>query len=154
MKHKTDILIDADRDTVWRFFDNVDNMTRWQPTLKSFTPVSGTPGQADAVSELVYDEGGREVVLTETITARREPEFLGGTYESKWGTVVILNRFEQTGDHQTRWSSNSNHVFRGFMKVFAVFMQRSICGRIDADMQRFKLLVETELAGKISKENS
>ena len=146
MKHKTEILIDADRDMVWRFFDNPDNMTRWQPTPKSFTPISGTPGQADAVSELVYDENGREVVLTETITARREPEFLGGTYESKWGTVVILNLFEQAGDRQTRWSSNTNHVFKGFMKVMALFMRNSICGRIDADMQRFKLLVETELA--------
>jgi len=146
MKHKTEILIDADRDTVWRFFDNPDNMTRWQPTLKSFTHISGTPGQADAVSELVYDENGREVVLTETITARREPEFLGGTYESKWGTVVIVNLFEQTGDRQTRWSSNTNHVFKGFMKVMALFMRKSICDRIDADMQRFKLLVETELA--------
>lgn len=150
MKHKTEVLIDADRDTVWRFFDNPDNMTRWQPTLKSFTPISGTPGQADAVSELVYDENGREVVLTETITARREPEFLGGTYESKWGTVVIVNLFEQVGSRQTRWSSNTNHIFKGFMKVMALFMRKSICGRIDADMQRFKLLIETELA----KENS
>ena len=146
MKHKTEVLIDADRDTVWRFFDNPDNMTRWQPTLKSFTHISGTPGQSDAVSELVYDENGREVVLTETITARRETEFLGGTYESKWGTVVILNLFEQIGDRQTRWSSNTNHIFKGFMKVMALFMRNSICGRIDADMQRFKLLVETELA--------
>ncbi len=154
MKHKTEILIDADRDTVWRFFDNPDNMTRWQPTLKSFTHVSGAPGQADAVSELVYDEDGREVVLTETITARREPEFLGGTYASKWGTVVILNLFEQIGDRQTRWSSNTNHVFKGFMKVMALFMRKSICGRIDADMQRFKLLVETELAEENAKKSS
>jgi carbon monoxide dehydrogenase subunit G len=150
MKHKTEILIDADRETVWRLFDNPDNMTRWQPMLKSFTHISGTPGQADAVSELVYDENGREVVLTETITARREPEFLGGTYESKWGTVVIVNLFEQIGDSRTRWSSNTNHVFKGFMKVMALFMRKSICDRIDADMQRFKLFVETELAKESS----
>ena len=62
------------------------------------------------------------------------------------GTVVILNLFEQTGDRQTRWSSNTNHVFNGFMKVMALFVRKSICNRIDADMQRFKLLVETELA--------
>jgi uncharacterized protein YndB with AHSA1/START domain len=146
MKHKAEVIIDADRDTVWRFFDNADNMTKWQPTLRSFRHVSGTPGQPDAVSELVYDENGREVVLTETITARREPEFLGGTYESRWGTVVILNLFEQTEDGRTRWSSNSNHRFRGLMKFLSLFMAKSICSRIDSDMQRFKLLVETEIA--------
>jgi len=146
MKHKTEILIDADRDTVWRFFDNPDYMTKWQPTLRSFRPVSGTPGQPDAVSELVYDENGREVVLTETITARRDAEFLGGTYESSWGTVVIFNLFERTGAGQTRWSSNANHQFRGIMKFLALFMAKSIRSRIDSDMQRFKLLVETEVA--------
>lgn len=146
MKHKTEVLIDADRDTVWRCFDNPDNMTKWQPTLRSFRHVSGTPGQPDAVSELVYDENGREVVLTETITARREPEFLGGTYDSTWGTVVIMNFFEQTDDGRTRWSSSSNHQFKGWMKFLALFMAKSICSRIDSDMQRFKLLVETEVA--------
>lgn len=147
MKHKTEILIGADRDTVWRTFDDPDTMKQWQPTLKSFTHKSGAPGQADAVSELVYDEKGREVVMTETITARREPSFLGGTYESKLGTVTIFNYFEETEDGKTRWISHSNHVFKGFMKFMALFMWNSICRRTDTDMNRFKLLVETEVAG-------
>ena len=147
MKHKTEVLIDADRDTVWRYFDNPDNMTKWQPTLKSVRQVSGTPGQADAVSELVYNENGREVRLTETVTARREPEFLGGAYDSDWGNVVILNLFTQTHDGRTRWSSSSNHQFKGLTRFLSLFMAKSIRRRIDEDMQRFKLLVETEVAG-------
>lgn len=147
MKHKTEILIDADLATVWRMFDDPDNMAKWQPTLKSFTHKSGVPGQPDAVSELVYDENGRDVVMTETITARREESFLGGTYESRWGTVIIFNHFEDAGDGKTRWSSNMNYSFKGFMKILALFMQKSICSRSDRDMNRFKLLVETEAAG-------
>lgn len=147
MKHKTDVLIDADLATVWRFFDNPDNMKKWQPTLKSFTHKSGTPGQPDAVSELVYDENGREILMTETITARRELSFLGGTYETKWGTVIIFNHFEEVGDGQTRWASNVNYQFRGFMKFMAFFVRKSICSRTDSDMNRFKLIVETEVAG-------
>jgi uncharacterized protein YndB with AHSA1/START domain len=146
MKHKTEVLIDADRATVWRFFDDPDNMTRWQPTLKSFKHISGTPGQPDAVSELVYDENGREIVMIETITSRREPSFLGGTYESKWGTVVIFNHFEETDTGKTRWASNANYVFKGIMKIMALFMHKSICSRTDSDMGRFKLLVETQVA--------
>lgn len=146
MKHKTEVLIDADRATVWRIFDDADNMMKWQPTLKSFTHKSGTPGQLDAVSELIYDENGREVVMTETITARREQSFLGGTYESKWATVVIFNHFEQTDDGKTRWVSNTNYMFKGFMKIMALFMRKSICDRSEIDMNRFKLLVETQVA--------
>lgn len=148
MKHKTEILIDADLATVWRMFNDPDNMLKWQPTLKSFTHKSGTPGQPDAVSELIYDENGREVVMTETITARREPYFLGGTYESKWANVVIVNHFEETADRKTRWNMNAKYGFKGFMKIMALFVRKSICERSDTDMNRFKLLVETAVAGK------
>lgn len=144
MKHKTEVVIDADRQTVWRLFDDPANMRKWQPTLKSFTHKSGTPGEPDAVSELVYDENGREVVMTETISARRAPDFLAGIYESKWGTAVIVNHFEETDDGKTRWVGYCNHSFRGFMKIMALFVGRSIRKRTDADMGRFKLFVETE----------
>lgn len=146
MKLKTEILIDADRATVWRIFDDPDSMMKWQPTLKSSTHKSGTPGQVDAVAELVYDEDGREVVMTETITARREPSFLGGIYESKWATVVIFHHFEETDDGKTRWVGNTNYLFKGFMKVLALFLRNSISSRIETDMNRFKLLVETQIA--------
>jgi uncharacterized protein YndB with AHSA1/START domain len=150
MKHKTEVLIDADRATVWRLFDDSDNMSKWQPTLKSFTHKSGTPGQPDSISDLVYDENGREVAMTETITARRDQEFLGGTYESKWGNVIVFNHFEETTDGKTLWKSNVNYVFKGFMKILAIFMRKSICGRTDTDMNRFKLMVETEVANRTS----
>lgn len=148
MKHKAEIVIDANLDTVWRMFDDPDNMTKWQPTLKSFTHKSGTPGQPDAVSELVYDENGREVVMTETITARRQPYFLGGTYESKWANVAIVNHFAEMPDNKTRWTMNSKYGFKGFMKIMALFVRKSICARSDTDMNRFKLLVETAVAGE------
>lgn len=146
MKLKTEVIIDADRASVWRMFDDPENMTKWQSTLKSFTHKSGTPGQPDAVSELVFEEKGRTRVMIETIGARREPEFLAGTYESKWGIAVIFNHFEETGDGNTRWVAYWNHSFRGFMKIMAFFMRKSICNRTESDMQRFKLLVETRLA--------
>jgi carbon monoxide dehydrogenase subunit G len=148
MKHKAEIVVDADLATVWKMFDDPDNMMKWQPTLKSLTHVSGTPGQPDAVSELVYEENGRDVVMIETITARAEPHFLGGTYESRWSDVVIVNHFAETEDGRTRWTMNAKYGFKGLMKIMALFMRRSICTRSDTDMNRFKLLVETTLAGK------
>ncbi len=146
MKHKTGVVIDADRATVWRLFDNADNLAKWQPTLTSFVHRSGAPGQPDAVAELTYDENGRKVVITETITARREPDFLAGTYESRWGAAVVVNQFEDAGDGATRWTAYHNHSFRGLMKILSLFRHRAIVGRIDDDAQRFKLFVETSLS--------
>jgi len=148
MKLKTEVVIDADRATVWKLFDDPDNLKKWQPMLDAVEHVSGTRGQPDAISRLVYDENGRKVTMTETITARREPDFIGGTYESDRGTAVILNRFEDAGDGRTRWIGHWNQRFRGAMKAFAFLFRRSMRKRIEADMRRFRDFVATETGGR------
>ncbi len=146
MKTRNEITIDADRATVWREFDNPDNLGKWQPTLRSFTHQSGAAGEPGAVSELVYDENGREVAMTETMTEKREPDFMAGVYDSAWSKVTIVNHFEAMGDNQTRWVIYANHRFKGFFRFIALFLRKSICARTDDWMQRFKLLVETRVA--------
>ncbi|MBT8097241.1 MAG: SRPBCC family protein [Woeseia sp.] len=142
MKHKAEVIINAPREQVWAAFDDPDNMTRWQPTLESFVHKSGTPGHPGAVSELTYNENGRKIVMTETISERREEEFLAGIYESGFGTTTIVNNFEKINAQQTKWTMWCNFRFRGFMKIMALFMSKSIRKRTDEDLQRFKQLAE------------
>ncbi len=143
MKTRHEVLIDAPRAAVWAAFDDPDNMPRWQPTLKSFTRKAGTPGQPGTVSELVYDENGREVRMTETITERREPDFMAGIYTSNYGKTIIVNHFEDAGNNQTRWVVYANHMFKGMMKLMSLFFAKSIRNRTERDLERFKLLVES-----------
>ena len=147
MKTRNEITIDADRATVWREFDNADNLGKWQPTLKSFTHKSGAPGEPGAVSELLYDENGRDVLMTETMTEKREPDFMAGIYDSAWSKATIVNHFEAIEEQRTRWVIYANHQFKGIYRIMALFLRKSICGRTDDWMQRFKLLVETNAAG-------
>ena len=79
----------------------------------------------------------------ETVTERREPNFMAGTYESDWGKILIVNHFEAIGDSKTRWSFCSNMVFNGFMKIVGIFFSGSILKRNESDMERFKQFVET-----------
>ncbi len=148
MKVKYEVTIDAPREAVWAAFDNVDNMTRWQTGLKSFTPVSGTPGQVGAVSELVYEENGREIVMQETLSERREPDLLAGMYDAGFGSTIIVNHFDALDENTTRWTSWCNYRFRGLMRFLSLFMAGAIKKRVDGDMQRFKLMVESDLADK------
>lgn len=143
MKYHREIVIDAPRERVWRLFDDPGNLSKWQPTLRSFEPRSGKPGEVGAVSELVYEENGRRVVMTETITERREPDFLAGVYESDWGATLIVNHFEVQGEQRTKWSVWCNFRFRGFMRLLSPFMAGSIRRRTDADLERFKALAES-----------
>lgn len=146
MKIRTEVVIDAGPKAVWQIFDNPDNMKKWQPTLKSFRTISGEQGQPGAISELIYDENGREVRMIEHVTERREPHFMAGTYASDWGKAIVVNQFEDLGDGRTRWVAWWNHTSRGFMRLLSPFMKRSMARRIDDDLQRFKLMVESESA--------
>ena len=148
MKTKYEVVIDADRDTVWDAFDNADNIAGWQPTLQSFTHKSGIPGEVGAVSELVYAEGNGEMVMSETITEKRRPDFMAGIYEARRSKSLIVNFFEAVDGNRTRWVSHANHSFSGIMKLMTPFIRKAICKRTESDMQRFKLLVESQRASE------
>jgi uncharacterized protein YndB with AHSA1/START domain len=147
VKLKFDILIDAGIDAVWAAFDNPDNMRRWQQNFHSYTRKSGVPGRPGSVAELRFDEKGKSVVLKETVMERRAPDFLAATYESAHATTVIVNRFEKVDDKTTRWTSWRRFSFRGFMRFMPLIISGVMRRRTEGDMQRFKLMVETDEAG-------
>ena len=90
--------------------------------------------------------GRREITLVETITERREPDFLAGSYESAMGVAIIVNHFEVVDENRTRWVMYSRHSFRGIYRLLGVFFGGAICKRNADLMEHFKLFVESTLA--------
>ncbi len=144
MKYEAEI--QATRDFVWETFDNPDNLSRWQRTLESFTHQTGKPGQPGAVSKLVYNENGKENTITEKVTERWKPQFIASIYDNAWATSLIVNHFEKIDDNTTRFISYTNVNFKGVMKIMSLFVANSIRARAEANLDRFKLLVETDAA--------
>ena len=146
MKAQYEIEINATRQQVWDAFDNLDNLKRWQPTLQEYIHQSGERGHPGSVAELVYNEKGRVIRMTETVSERRKPDFLAGAYDNDWAKTIIVNHFEELDGGRTRWISYCNYRFKGFMRIMALFVAGSIKRRVNDDMNRFKLMVETDLA--------
>lgn len=140
--------IEADLLTVWAAFDDPENMRRWQQNFESYTHKSGVQRHAGAIAELVLNDGKKKIILKETITERRDPDFLASSYESAHGTTMIVNHFEAINATTTRWTSWCNFTFTGMMKYMTFFIAGSIRKRTEGDMQRFKLLIETTEASK------
>lgn len=143
MKFTLEISINKSRAEVWKAFDNVENMSKWQPTLIKFENVSGTPGQVEAVSRLTYAEGKREFFLTEKIKFRAEPGRFDGLYENDFADNTIKNTFVATSENQTLWKMEMEFIFKTFiMKLMGPLMKKNFVTRTEKDMQRFKELVE------------
>ncbi len=143
VKLKNEVVIDANRETVWSAFEDEDTRRKWQAGLTARRQISGKPNEIGAVAELTVDENGVARTVTETITERRQPSFLAATYESKQRNLLTVNTFEPIGDERTRWSVWSNVRFRGIAAVTSLFTAKRVRQELEDDMQRFKLLVET-----------
>jgi len=147
MKLNLEISIDARLDTVWAAFDNPDKLGRWRENFHSCTQLSGAPGKVGSVAELRFNEREKIVSLRETITERRDRHFLAGTYESEHGNTTIVSRFEKAGESTTRWTSWHNFTFTGLRRWLMPLFSSAIRKRMEGDMQRFKLMVESDEAG-------
>ena len=145
MKYSNEVVIQLPRARVIELFDSEKNLFQWQPELISFEHLSGEKGQPGAKSLLKYQMGKREVEMTETITVRNLPEEFSGTYEAKGVWNEVVNRFETLDDSSTRWVSESNFKFSGFMKVIALFMPGAFKKQSQKYMDQFKSFAEKQI---------
>ena len=144
MKFKLELTINKSLAEVWKAFDNIENMKKWQPTLVKFEPVSGIPGQPGAVSKLTYEEGRREFTLIEKIIHRDEPNSFDGVYENNFADNIIRNKFIELGQHQTVWAMETEFKFKTLiMKLIGPLMKKNFVARTQKDMERFKEMVES-----------
>lgn len=147
MKTQFEIIIDASLSDVWDIFIDQNQRVRWQRDFYSYEQVSGSAGHPGSVAKLTFVENDRTRTLTESITERRDASFLAASYASDEGTSLIVHKFAAIDTNQTHWASWGNFRFRGIAKITSLFKANSIKKRMEGDMQRFKLLVETDVVG-------
>ena len=63
------VTVNAPVSTTFEYFNNPDNMAKWMDNFKSIENISGEKNQVGSKWKLVYDENGKDLVMTETVTA-------------------------------------------------------------------------------------
>lgn len=142
MKYTHEIEINLPINQVIELFDNANNMKHWQPGLVSFEHLSGTPGQVGAKSKLKYKMGKREIEMIETITVKNLPEEFSGTYEAKGVFNIVKNFFSPLGENKTKYISECEFQFKGFMKIIAFLMPGMFKKETAKYMKQFKEFAE------------
>lgn len=144
MKYSSEIVIDLPRERVIELFDNPDHLLKWQPGLQSFEHLSGTPGQPGARSRLVFDMNGRRIEMIETVTVRNLPDEFSGTYETGGVFNIVRNFFYGDGPERTRWVSENEFQFSGYMRLLAPLLGGSLRKQSVSFQQDFKRFAEGE----------
>lgn len=142
MHYKVEIEIDLPRDKVIELFDSTENLFKWQEGLQSFEAISGEPGQPGAKSKLIFKMGKRNMELIETITVRNLPDEFSGTYDAKGVHNIVKNYFIELGPDRTKWESENEFQFKGFMKIIAFLMKGAFPKQSLKYMHNFKAFAE------------
>ena len=142
VEYSCEIQIDLSRERVIELFDSIENLYKWQRGLRSFEHKSGQQGQPGAVSQLVFQQGGRRIEMTETITLRELPDRFDGVYETKGVRNVSRNRFVEAGPGKTKWISEQVFEFSGFMKLIGFFFKGAFPKQTRKFMEDFKNFAE------------
>jgi uncharacterized membrane protein len=144
MKYTVEIEIDRPIEKVIELFDNPDNLQKWMKGLLSMEHVSGTPGEPGAKSLLRFKMGNKEIEMTETIITRSLPEEFTATYEAKGVHNIVANRFLKLSEHKTKYSTEQEFEFSGFMKMVA-FLMPGVFKKQSMDfLKDFKEFVESQ----------
>jgi len=144
MKYTTEITINQPIDKVVELFDNPNNLSEWQPELVSYEHIHGEPGQPGAEAKLKYKMGNRELEMIETVTRRDLPEEFAATYQADNVTNIQINHFETVGENDTKWISENEFQFKGFMKIMSWFMGGAFKKQTNKYMTQFKAFAERQ----------
>jgi uncharacterized protein YndB with AHSA1/START domain len=122
MKYATEIIIDQPVDKVVQLFDNPDNRFKWMEGLQKCEPMSGNQGHPGAKAKFTFQMGKRKVEMVETILTRDFPDDFTVSYEADQVFNIVKTSFTPLLDEKTRYVTEHEFQFKGFMKVFGFLM--------------------------------
>ncbi len=143
MKYTNEVIIRKSRAEVIRLFDDADNLKKWMKGLQSFEHISGEPGHPGAKSLLKFEMGKRKMEMIETVTLKNLPHEFSGTYEMKNVLNTIRNLFIEVNENTTRYVTENEFNFNGFMKIIGWLFPRAFKKQSQQYLEDFKNFVES-----------
>ncbi len=90
--------------------------------LKSYKPVSGTPGVPDAKSRLVFKTGKVEITMIGKVIANNLPVALSETFEAEHVFTTATTPFLALSPQTTKYISEQAFQFRGVKNKIIGFL--------------------------------
>ena len=143
MKYTNEISINRPIETVLQLFQNPENLKKWMKGLQTVEHLSGERGKVGAKALMKFKLGKREIEMLETILSNQLPENFTCTYETTGVFNLSKTTFIKETDRRTRYISEEEFKFSGFMKLIAIFMPGSFKKQSKKYQTDFKIFVES-----------
>ncbi len=140
------VVVNAEREAVWNYVDDPNNLATLNPGLKSMRHVAGPERDAGAVYELIHTVGDREVLTTATITDRRPPSSMTTESTSEMGVTTTTFAFKSV-NYRTEWTLFIEYRFKGFYWLASLFTRGAMRKAQRAEMEAMAERVEAGLRG-------
>jgi uncharacterized membrane protein len=142
MKYTVFNTINKPLEEVIAHFRDPDCLPKWMEGLQKIEPVSGTPGQAGAKSELHFLHKGKEMILQETILEENLPDQIKFSYVSPMGYNEVEMQFERLSDNSVKQYNTSYFELKGMMKIMGPLMKGMFKKQSKKYLDAFKEYVE------------
>ncbi|SDR66174.1 hypothetical protein SAMN04487764_0038 [Gillisia sp. Hel1_33_143] len=142
MKYSEEIIIDLPREEVISKMEKPENFKFWQKGFISYNHISGSPGEEGARAKLKFRISNREIEMIECIEKSNLPYELHTTYKSKGVFNTQKNYFKEESENSTRWISDNQFEFSGFMNVIGKLMPGMFKKQSYQFMKDFKTFAE------------
>ncbi|MDW3651037.1 MAG: SRPBCC family protein [Bacteroidia bacterium] len=146
MKYKGSKEINKPLEVVTKFFADPAYLAEYQDGFVKKELVSGKAGKEGAVSQMFYEHGGREMLLTETITSNKLPHSFEAFYSHKHMDNTMKCQFTALDRNRTRYDYEYEYVrMEWFMpKLIAILFPSVYRKQGEKWMQQFKEFVEKQ----------
>lgn len=108
--------------------------------------VSGTAGQAGAISKMYYQQGKQEMELTETIITNQLPDFFEAHYHHKHMDNTMKCTFIKLNEQQTRYEYEYEYTRMSWImpRLIAILFPSVYRKQVEKWMINFKTFVEQQ----------
>jgi carbon monoxide dehydrogenase subunit G len=142
MKFSHEIVISRPIATILGLLGDPRHVVHWHGGLKSYTPLSGVPGEPGATARLAYEVDGKSFELLETVITNRLPQEHTATYEMKGMVNTITSRYLSESATSTRMVTVNEFKFAGMMRIVGALTGGALRAQSLRQIESFKAYAE------------
>jgi len=146
MKFKSSIDIAKSRDEVVKYFADPEYLGEYQDGFVKKELLEGKAGENGAVSTMVYKQGKRDLVLTETADNNNLPDSFEGFYHHMHMDNTMKCSFIALDENHTRYESEFEYTRVAWVmpKLMALLFPGMFKKQGEKWMRQFKEFVEKQ----------